>query len=132
MCFFKFEYGNSVVLVTLTATFWLVFVEIEWEISRLAVSVIFSRGVTVFLVFNSDGLSTKAVIFFVVLGCVDRASSMMIGWGFKFASHEVVLTCIVKCGACMRLCVLSSTTLLFLIKCKPMIGPVSFFITTKC
>ena len=42
------------------------------------------------------------------------------------------LTCIVKCGKSKRPCVLSMNTLLFLIKCNPMIGPVNFFITTKC
>ena len=42
------------------------------------------------------------------------------------------LTCIVKWGKCIRPCVVSMTTLLFLIKCNPIIGPVSFFITTKC
>ena len=31
----------------------------------------------------------------------------------------------------MMSCVVSMTTLLFLIKCNPMIGTVSFFITTK-
>ena len=42
------------------------------------------------------------------------------------------LTCIVKRGKCLRPCVVSMTTLLFLIKCNPNIGPFSFFITTKC
>ena len=53
------------------------------------------------------------------------------GWGFVFVSLEAVLTCIVKCGKCMRLCVVSMTILLFLIKFNPMIGPLNFFIMTK-
>ena len=32
----------------------------------------------------------------------------------------------------MRPCVVSMTTLLFLIKCNSIIGPVKFFNTTKC
>ena len=39
---------------------------------------------------------------------------------------------IVKCGKRMRPCVVSRTTLLFLIKCNLIIGPVNFLITTKC
>ena len=46
-------------------------------------------------------------------------------------SLEAVLTCIVKCGKCMRPCVVPMTALLFLIKCNPIIGSVNFFITTK-
>ena len=51
---------------------------------------------------------------------------------FCVCSLEAVLTCIVKWRKCMRPCVVSMTTLLFLIKCNPIIGPVNFFITTKC
>ena len=43
-----------------------------------------------------------------------------------------VLSCMVKWGKCMRPCAVSMTTLLFLIKYNPIIGPVNFFITTKC
>ena len=57
---------------------------------------------------------------------------MMTGCGFVVVSLEAVLTCIVKWGTCMTPCVVSMTTLLFLIKCNPIIGPVNFFITTKC
>ena len=69
---------------------------------------------------------------FVVVGGMVRASSMMTGCGLVGISLEAVLTCIVKCGKCMRPCVVSMTTLLFLIKCNPIIGPVNFFTTTKC
>ena len=52
--------------------------------------------------------------------------------GFTLVSLETVLTCIVKFGKCVRPCVVSTTTLLFLIKCYAIIDPVDFFITTKC
>ena len=74
----------------------------------------------------------KAVIVFVVVGGKVRASSVMIGCVFVVASLEAVLTCIVKWGKRMRPCVVSMTTLLFLVKCKPNIGPGIFFVTTKC
>ena len=131
VCFLK-RHGDSVVLVTLTAILLSIIVDIEWEISRLAVSVNFSNGVTVPVVFHFDGWSMKAVIVLVVAGGMVRSSSMMTGWGLVVFSLEAVLTCIVKWGKCMRPCVVSMTTLLFLIKCSPIIGPVSFFITTKC
>ena len=57
---------------------------------------------------------------------------MMTGCGLVVISLEAVFTCIVKWGKCMRPCVVSMTTLLFLIKCNPIMGPVNFFITTKC
>ena len=67
------KYGDSVVLVTLTAILLSIIVDIEWEISRLAVSVNFSSGVTVPVVFHFDGWSMKAVIVFVVGGGIVRA-----------------------------------------------------------
>ena len=75
------RYGDSVVLVTLTAILLSIIVEIEWEISRLAVSVNFSNGVTVPVVFHFDGWSMKAVIVFVVVGGMVRVSSVMTGCG---------------------------------------------------
>ena len=54
MYFFN-DYGGSVVLLTLTAAFLSFIVDSEWEISRLAVSVYFSSGVTVPIVFQSEG-----------------------------------------------------------------------------
>ena len=129
---FLMRYGDSVVLVTLTAILLSIIVEIEWEIGRLAVSVNFSNGVTVPVVFHFDGWSMKALIVFVVVGGIVRASSVMTGCGLVVVFIEAVLTCIVKWGKCMSPCVVSMTTLLFLIKCNPNIGPVNFFITTKC
>ena len=129
---FLIRYGDSVVLVTRTAFLLSIFVDIEWEISRFAVFVNFSNGFTVPGVFHFDGWSTKAVIVFVVVGGMVRASSVLIGCSFVVVSLEAVLTCIVMCGKCMSPCVVSMTTLLFLIKCNPIIGPVYFFITTKC
>ena len=52
---FLMRYGDSVVFVTLTAILLSITVDIEWEISRLAVSVNFSNGVTVPVVFHFDG-----------------------------------------------------------------------------
>ena len=52
---FSIRYGVSVVLVTLTAILLSIIVDIEWEISRLAVSVNFSSGVTVPVVFHFEG-----------------------------------------------------------------------------
>ena len=131
MCFL-IRYGHSVVLATLTTFLLSKIVDIEWEISKLAVSVNFSIGVRVPVVSHFDRWSTKAVIVFVVVHGKVRASSMMTGCGLVVVSLEAVLTCIVKCGKCTRLCVVSMTTLLFLIKCNPVIGAVNFFITTKC
>ena len=47
--------GDPLVFVTLTATFLSNIVKIECEISRLAVSVKLPTGVTVTVVFQSDG-----------------------------------------------------------------------------
>ena len=128
---FLIRYGDSVVLVTLTANLLSIIVDIQWEISKLAVSVNFSNSVTVPVLFHFDGWPTKVVINFVVVAGMVRASSVMTGCGFVVVSHEVVLTCIVKCWKCMVPCVVSVTTLLFLIKCHPIFGPINFFITTK-
>ena len=116
---------------TLTAILLSNIVDIEWEISRLALSVYFSNSLTVSVLFHFDGWSTKAVIVFVVVGEIVWASSVITGCSFVVVSLEAVLTCTVKCGRCMRPCVVSMTKLLFLIKCNPFIGPVNFFITTK-
>ena len=61
---FLIGYGDSVVLVTLTTILLSIIVDIVWEISKLAVSVNFSNGVTVPVVFHFEGWSTKAVIVF--------------------------------------------------------------------
>ena len=71
------RYGDSVVLVTLTAILLSIIVDIEWEISRLAVSVNFSNGVTVPVVFLFGGWSMKAVIVSFVVGGMVRASSVI-------------------------------------------------------
>ena len=79
-------------LVTLTAIRLSIIVDIELEISKFAVSVNFSNGVTVPVVFHFDGWSMKAVIVFVVVGGMVRASSVMIGCGLVVVSLEAVLT----------------------------------------
>ena len=71
------------------------------------------------------------MIIFVVLGGIVRASPVVTDWGFEVVLLEAVLTCIVKCGKCMRPCVVSRTTLSFLIKGSPKIGCVRFISTTK-
>ena len=55
------------VLVTRTAIFLPIIVDIEWDTMRLVVSVNFSTGVTVPVVFHSDVWSTNAVNVFVVI-----------------------------------------------------------------
>ena len=47
----------------------------------------------------------KAVIVFVVVGALVRASSVMTGCGLVVVSLQTVLTCMVKWGKCMRPCV---------------------------
>ena len=119
-------------LVTLTAIFLSIIVDIEWDMIRLAASVNFSTGVTVPVVIHSDEWSTNAVIVFVVICGIVRLSWMKTAWDLALAWLDALLTCIVKCGKYMRPCVVSVTTLLCFMKCKPKIGPVRFFITTKC
>ena len=80
VCFFL-RYDNSVVLVALTAFLLSIIVDMEREISKLAVSVNFSYGITVPVVFHFDGWSTEAGIAFVVVGGIVRASSVMAGCG---------------------------------------------------
>ena len=78
---FLIRYGDSVVLVTLTAILLSIIVDIEWENSKLAVSVNFCNGVTVPVVFHFNGSSTEAVIVSVVVGGIVRESSVTTGWG---------------------------------------------------
>ena len=80
MCFL-IRYGDSVVLATLTAILLSTIVNIEWEISKLAVSVNSSNDVRVFVLFHFDGWSTKAVIVLVVVDGILKASPVMTGWG---------------------------------------------------
>ena len=129
---FLIRYGDFVVFATLTAILLSIIVDIKWDNSKIAVSVNSSNGVTVLVVFRFDGWSTKAVIVFVVVGGIVRVSSVMTGCGLVAVSIEAVLSCIVKCGKCMRPCVVSMTTLLFLLNYNSNIGPVNFFNTTKC
>ena len=77
----------------------------------------------------------------MVNGCCDcscchrwyrQASSVMTGCGFVVVSLEAVSTCLVMCGKRMGPCVVSMTTLLVLIKCNPIIGPVNLLIATRC
>ena len=129
--FLLIELCVSVVLVTLTATCPSFIVDIECETSRPTVSATFPTGVTVAVVFHSEGWSTKAVTVFVNLVGIVRGSSAKTVWGFALNS-EVVFTCIVRCGLFMRPCVVAMTILFFFRKCNPLIGCVSFFFTTNC
>ena len=52
-------------------------------------------------------------------------------WDLPIVSLVALLTCIVKCGKRMTSCVVSMTTLLCLMNCKPLMGPVNFFNTKK-
>ena len=99
---------------------------------RLSISVNFSTGVTVPVVFHSDKWSTNAVIVFVVICGIVMLSRTRTAWGLALVWLNALLNCIVKCRKWMRPCVVSMTTLLCLIKCNPKKSPVRFFITTKC
>ena len=68
-------------LVTLTATFLSIIVDIEWYIIKLAASVNFSTGLTVPVIFHCDMWSTYAVIVFVVICGIVMLSWMRTGWG---------------------------------------------------
>ena len=57
---------------------------------------------------------------------------MRTAWGLALVWLNALLTCIVKCVKWMRPCVVSMTTLLCLMKCKPIIGRVRLFITRNC
>ena len=85
---FLIRYGDSAVFVTLTATLLSPIVDIEWEISRLAVFPNFSNGDTVPVVFHSEEWSTEVGIISVVLEGIVRASSVRTGWGFAFKSYS--------------------------------------------
>ena len=74
----------------------------------------------------------KGVSVFAVQGDIFRASSWMTDWGFAVCSPDAVLTCNVNFGKFVRPFVVSMTTLLFLIKCSSIMGPVSFLNATEC
>ena len=81
ICVFSLiRYGDSIVLVTLTAILLSDVVNIEWEISKRAVSLNFCNGVTVTVVFHFDRWPTKTVIVFGVVGGIIKAFSVMTGW----------------------------------------------------
>ena len=109
------------------------FVKYRWHwVGKLVVPMNSSYGVTVLVVFQSNGWSRSALIVFVFIGGIVRASLMRTVWGSTLSSIAVLLTCIVTWGKRMRSFVVSMTTLLCLMKCKPMISPVKLFITRKC
>ena len=122
--FFLIEYGDSVVLVTLTAVFLSIYVNIERDISRLPASVNYPTNVTVPVVCHDDGWSTNAVIVSVVKGGTVMQSRIRTGCGLALASLAEFLACIVKCGNWTKPFVVSMTTLLCLMKCNPIMNPV--------
>ena len=87
---------------------------------------------TVAAVLHSVALSTKAENSFIVLGDIISGSSVGTYWGSTFVLLEAFLTYIIKFGKGVRPCIVSMNTMLFLKKCKIVIGFVNFFITTKC
>ena len=95
---FLIRYCDSVVLVTLTAILLSIIVNIEWEISRLDISVNFSNWVTIPVVFHFDGRPAKAVIVFILVGGIVRDSSVMTGWGFVVVSLEALLPALSSAG----------------------------------
>ena len=66
--FFLIKYGDTFVLVILTAVLLSMIVEIEGDFGRVAAFVNYPTGVTVTVVCHSDGWSTNAVIVFVING----------------------------------------------------------------
>ena len=84
--------------VTLTATFLLSMVDNEFQTSRLAVKVNLSIGVTVPLLFLSDGWSTKAAIVFVVMGgdCQAITKQEKLWFSSRFVSSVFDLHCQAK------------------------------------
>ena len=66
--FFLIKYGDTFVLVILTAVFLSIIVEIEGDFGGVADFVNYPTGVTVPVVCHSDGWSTNAVIVFVING----------------------------------------------------------------
>ena len=70
ICAILIRFGDFVVLVTMTSLSLPNFVNIECEISKLAVSVNFSNGVTVPVVFHSDRSDKSYDCFFVLGGIV--------------------------------------------------------------
>ena len=128
---FLIVYDDSLVFVTLTATFLSIIFDIECEISRLAVSVIFSNvSQSLLCSILKEDQRTQWSLF--LIGGIVKASSMRTTWDLTLTSLAVLLTCIVKWGKWMKPCVVWMITLLFFMKSKPMIGPVTFFITTNC
>ena len=117
-------------LVNLTAIFFSNIIEIE--INRLAANAKFSSGVTVPVVFHCDGWATTVSIVFVATGGVLRASPVETKWSMAPNFLAALLTCLVNLGKWMRSTLTSMSKLLCLMKCKPIFGPVKFFITTEC
>ena len=129
--FFLIVYDDSVVLVTPTATFLSITSDIEWEISKLAVSVNLSSAVTAPIAFHSDGWATEAINVFCCHRGIFRMSSLILNWGFALFSLLVPLICFVNRGKRMRPCVVSISIPLCLMNCNTIIGPASFFIETR-
>ena len=130
--FFLIKNGDSVVLVYLTPLFLSIVVESEWNINRFVASVNFPAGVTVPVVYHSDGWSTNAVDVFDVIGGAVVLSWIRTGWGLALVPIAAFLAGLVRCGKWTRPCVVSMTTLLCLMKCNLTMGLVKFFIRTKC
>ena len=119
-------------MLTLTATFLSIIVDNEWDSSRLVASVKLHTGVTVPAVFQSDEWSTIAAMVLVDIGGSVLLLGLKTARSYARVSLAVYLSCFEKWGKWMRPSVLSMTTLLGHKKCNPIMGPLKFFITTKC
>ena len=124
-------WGDSVVLITLTATFLSNNADIQWDISRLAALVIFSSGVILPVVFYCEEWSKKAVIVFNVTGGIVMASPTRTFWRLALVSLSPPYLHVQKTKI-NEANVMSMTILLCLMKCKGIIYPVWFFYTIKC
>ena len=64
----------------------------------------FSSGVTVYVVFHSDGYSTKAVDVLLVVGGFAKASSVRTTWRLAHVLLVAVLSCIVNWAKYETMC----------------------------
>ena len=119
-------------LVTLNAIFLSFSIEIERDYQTRAASVNFSTGVTVPVIFPSYNRSTNDLTGFAAIGGTVILSWTRRTWGLALVPLDVLLICSVRCGRGMKPCVVSMTTLLCLMNCNPIIGPVKLFTTTNC
>ena len=65
-----------------------------------------SNGVKVHVFIDSDGWSTRVLVVLDIVGGTVTVPAVKTGCGLAFVLFVAVLTGFVKCGKCMRLCVM--------------------------